>query len=169
MATDDLVFCAETLATRQWFVTAAAVHAYNTSSAIRAAFSCLQACHKAMRMSHIHVVAQEYEKNLARGAKLECSTALKKVAAISWKEMRVIVKGVDPVTRRREGWGGRHMPLVLRQIALQMEMSFHELLRFSCMTLVNLHFVYWMGKSFAFNQVKRKNDQIGKLPWQVVA
>ena len=60
------------------------------------------------------------------------------------------------------------MPLVLRQIALQMELSFHKLLRFSCMALVNLHFVYWMGKSFAFKLVKRKNDQTGKLPWQVV-
>ena len=61
------------------------------------------------------------------------------------------------------------MPLVLSQIALQMELPFHKLLRFLCMALVNLHFVYWMRKSFAFKLVKRKNDQVGKLPWLVVA
>jgi hypothetical protein len=169
MDMDVLFFCADTLATRQWYVMAAAVHAYNTSSAIKAVSSCLQACHTAMRMSHVRVVVQEYDKALTRVAKLERSTALKKVAAVSWKEVHAIVKGVDLVTGRREGWGGRHMPLVLRQIALQMELSFHELLSFLCMALVNLQFIYWMGKSFAFKLVKRKNDQIGKLPWQVVA
>ena len=82
--------------------------------------------------------------------------------------MWAIGKGMDHASGRREGWGGRHMPLVLRQIALQMELSFHKLLRFSCMVQVNLHFVYWTDKCFAFKLVKRKNDQIGKLPWQVV-
>ena len=66
---------------------------------------------------------------------------------------------------RREGWGGRDMPLILKQIALQMELCFFKLLRFSCMAIVNLFFVYWMGKSFAFKLVKRKNDQSGNLPW----
>jgi hypothetical protein len=61
------------------------------------------------------------------------------------------------------------MPLVLRQMALQIELSFYNLLRFSCMAIINLFFVYWMGKSFAFKLVKRKNDQSGHLPWLVVA
>lgn len=83
--------------------------------------------------------------------------------------MCAIVKGVALDTGRREGWGGRHKPLVLDQVALQMELSFHTPLRFFCMALVNFFFIYWMRKSFAFKLVKRKNDQIGKLPWQVVA
>jgi hypothetical protein len=168
MELDLRVFGVEALSTHQWYVTAAAVHAYNTSSAIGAVSSCLQACHKAMRMSHIVVVAQEYDKALTKVAQLKRSTALKKVAAISWKEVCAVVKGVGNTAERKEGWGGRHMPLVLRQIALQMELSFHKLLRFSCMALVNLHFIYWMDKSFAFKLVKRKNDQSGKLPWLVI-
>ena len=68
-------------------------------------------------------------------AKLKRSTTLKKVAATSWKEMRAIVGGAEHDSGRREGWGGRHMPLVLRQVALQMELSFHKLLCFSCMAL----------------------------------
>ena len=55
--------------------------------------------------------------------------------------MRAIVKDADLDTGRREGWGGRHMPLVLRQVAFQMELSFHKLLHFSCMALVNLLFI----------------------------
>ncbi len=42
MEIDLLVFGVEALATRQCYVTAAAVHAYNTSSAIAAVFSCFQ-------------------------------------------------------------------------------------------------------------------------------
>ena len=61
------------------------------------------------------------------------------------------------------------MPIVLGQMALQMELSFYKLLRFSCVAIVNLFFVYWMGKSFALKLVKRKNDQSGHLPWLVVA
>jgi hypothetical protein len=99
------------------------------------------------------VLPQEYDKALASVAKLERSTALKKVAAISWKEVCAVAKGVKCTSGRKEGWGGRHMPLVLRQIALQMELSFHKLLRFSCMALVDLHFIYWMDKSFAFKLV----------------
>ena len=34
---------------------------------------------------------------------------------------------------------------------------------------VNLFFVYWMGKSFAFKLVKRKNDRSGHLPSLIVA
>ena len=83
MEADELVFCAETLAARQWFVAAAAVHAFNTRSAIGAVASCLQACHKAMRMSHTHVIAQEYDSALSKVAKLERLTALKKVVSIS--------------------------------------------------------------------------------------
>jgi hypothetical protein len=150
-------------------IAAAAVHAYNTSSAVGAVSSCLQACHKALRISKITVIEQEYDKALAKVATLEQKTALKKVAAISLPELNAVVHGAVVNGERREGWGGRDMPLVLRQMALQMELSFYKLLHFSCMAIVNLFFVYLMGKSFAFKLVKRKNDQSGNLPWLVVA
>ena len=102
-------------------------------------------------------------------ATLERKTALKKVAAISLTELNAVVHGAVVDGERREGWGGRDMPMVLGQMALQMELSFFKLLRFSCMAIVNLFFVYWMGKSFAFKLVKCQNDQSGHLPWLVVA
>ena len=49
------------------------------------------------------------------------------------------------------------MPMVLRQMALQMELSFFKLLNFSCMAIANLFFVYWMEKSFAFKLMKSLN------------
>jgi hypothetical protein len=101
MEIDAMVFGVEALAARQWYVTAAAVHAYNTSSAVGAVSSCLQACHKAMRMSHIVVLPQEYDKALASVTKLERSTALKKVAAISWKEVCAVVKGAKCTSGRK--------------------------------------------------------------------
>jgi hypothetical protein len=150
-------------------VTAAALHAYNTSSAVGAVSSCLQACHKALRMSQIAVIKQEYDMALTKFATLERKTALKKVAAISLTELNAVIHGAVVDGERRERWGGRGMPTVLRQMVLQMELPFFKLLRFSCMAIVNLFFVYWMGKSFAFKLVKRKNDQSGHLPWLVVA
>ena len=71
----------------------------------------MQACYKAMRMNHI-LVTQEYDSALTKVSKLERSTALKKVAAISLEDMHAIVKGVTRDRQHTEGWGGRHMPLV---------------------------------------------------------
>ena len=50
-----------------------------------------------------------------------------------------------------------------------MELSTYKLLRFSCAAIINLHFVYWFGKHFAYKLLKRKNDQAGQMQWQVVA
>ena len=95
-------------------VTAVAVHAYNTSSAVGAVLSCLQACHKALQMSQIADIEQEYDTALAKVATLERKTALKKVAAISLPELNAVVHGAVVDGELREGWGGRDMPLVLR-------------------------------------------------------
>ena len=119
-------------------------------------------------MSQITIIEQEYNTALEKVATLERKTKLKKVAAISLLELNAVVHGAVIYGERREGWGGRNMLLVLPQMALQMELSFYKLLRFSWMAIVNLFFVYWMGKSFTFKLVKRKNDQSGNLPWLVV-
>jgi hypothetical protein len=103
----------ETIRDRQWMVTAPAVLAYNTSSAVGAVSSCLQACHKALRLSQITVLEQEYDSALAKVATLERKTALKKVAAISLPELNAVVHSAVIERQRREGWGGRDMPIVL--------------------------------------------------------
>ena len=169
METDGLTYCTEDLVTRQWFITGAAVHAYNTRTAIKAVSDCLQACHMALRVSGIVPIVQIYDTVIAKVATTTRSSALRKVAAISMEELRKIVVGATVNGKWRLGWGDRSMPLVLRQCALQMELSTYKLLRFSCAAIINLFFVYWMGKSFAYKLLRRKNDQAGTLQWQVVA
>jgi hypothetical protein len=83
MHRDSLTFCVETIGVRQWMVTAATVHAYNTSSTVGAVSSCLQAWHKALRVSQITVIEQEYGMALAKVATLERKIVLTKVVAIS--------------------------------------------------------------------------------------
>ena len=169
METDKLEFCIVDLAPRQFYITAAAVHAYDTRSAVAAVADCLQACHKAMRISHIVVQIQVYDDVITRIAKLERSSALRKVAAITLTELTRIVNGAVIEGVKLKGWGHRSQPLLLRQCALQMELSFYKLLRFSCAAIVNIFFVYWMGKHLAYKLLRRKNDQAGELQWQVLA
>ena len=51
MAADGLVLSVETLGSHQFYVIAAAMVAFSTSSAISAVSSCFQACHMAIRVS----------------------------------------------------------------------------------------------------------------------
>ena len=100
---DTLTLCVETISTRQWMVTAAAVHADNTSLAVGAVSSCLQACHKALRMSQTVVIEKEYDMALAKVATLGPKTALRKVAAVSMSELKAVIHGSGSTA---EAWAG---------------------------------------------------------------
>jgi hypothetical protein len=169
MDIDARVFCAAELGKNQWYIIGAAVHAYNTRTAVAAVSQCVQACHMALRVSHIKVEDQIYESVLTKVAMLERSSALRKVAAMTLKELMNVVEGTWVNDVWIEGWGHRSQPLVLRQAALQMELSFYKLLRFSCGAILNLFFIYWMKKHIAYKLIRRKNDQAGSMGWQVIA
>ena len=68
MDIDLRIFCTKELGANQWYIIGAAVHAYNTRTAVAAVSLCIQACHMALRVSHVKIEKQIYKTVLTKVA-----------------------------------------------------------------------------------------------------
>jgi hypothetical protein len=149
MERDGRTLTIETLRERQWMVTAAAVHAYNTQSSVGCVRDCFQATSKAMGLNGIRAERGLLGDIVAQVTLLEQSTALRKVAAFDLSEIDSFAKN----------WGRRSQPMNRRQTALIAEWSFEHLLRFADTAVLNTFFMYWMKKDLMFKIMSRKTTR----------
>ena len=92
MEQDGRTLTIEMLRERQWMVTAAAVHAYNTQSSVGCVRDCFQATSKAMGLNRIRAERELLGDIVAQVTLLERSTALRKVAAFDLSEIDSFAK-----------------------------------------------------------------------------
>ena len=132
------------------YIVGAAYHAYESSTAISAVSSCIQAISLALAVSDEEPPSSFLLRVLRTVSNKNRSQAARKVAAITLEEAGML----------NDGWGRPGQPIVHRMVAMALCLAFVRLLRFSDFALVNLAFIYWMGdKGFAFKIGRRKNDQ----------
>ena len=150
LARDGLVLTRETLANRMYLITAAVMKVYMASTSRTAVTRAAQACNLALKVNEIAVEPDFLVSLIRTVSNRERSAPLRQVAATTFGECEAVLRGTH-----QQGRG-----VVYRMLGVATALSFVALLRYSDLALVNLKFVYFLGRDgFLFCLGRRKNDQ----------
>ena len=150
---------AQTLRDEPRFFSAYAVHLLNTTTSLTAVEKPIQALRMAMRINGIDVKIDLLTTVVREVNRRRRSKSIRKRPGLLFSEVAAI----------NAKWGDEKQSLGRRTIALAMGIAFAALLRYSDLTMIHIHGIYFCPEGAMICMPRRKNNQRGVPSYLPVA